>query len=78
MHPFYRKIKYEEVVNMINENGIIGMILFGGVLLYILFYIINIMILYLKAKRNHTSNKGIKRLKFQDANNTWRKYMKNV
>lgn len=56
----------------------VGMILFGGALLYIFFYTINLIMLYMRAKRIRTSSKGIKKLKFQDANNIWRKYMKNI
>ena len=57
-------------------NNIVGIILLGASILYIIVYAINLVVLYIKARKIRTSSKGIKRLKFQTANNTWKKYMK--
>lgn len=59
------------------ENQI-GLVLLGASVLYIMVYIVNLFVLYMNARRVRTSSKGIKRLKFQTANKTWRKYMKNI
>lgn len=55
----------------------IGLILLGTSILYIMVYVVNLFVLYMRAKRVRTSSKGIKRLKFQTANNTWKKFMRH-
>ena len=57
-------------------NNILGIILLGMSILYIIVYAVNLVVLYIKARKIRTLGKGIKRLKFQTANNTWKKYMK--
>ena len=57
-------------------SNIVGIILLGASILYIFVYAVNLVILYIKARKVRTLSKGIKKLKFQTANKTWKKYMK--
>lgn len=56
----------------------IGAILLGGVILYLIIYIIGIFVLYSSARKVRTCSRGIKALRFQTYNNTWRKYVKKL
>jgi len=60
-------------MNIYNE---VTMILFGLSVLYIFVYIIDVILLYYKARKVRTFSKGIKNLKFQTYNRTWQKYVK--
>ena len=57
-------------------NDTVGIILFGASILYIIVYAVKLVALYIKARKILTSSKGIKSLKFQTSNNTWKKYVK--
>lgn len=59
-----------------NINNEVGTVLFGLSVLYIIVYIINVTLLYLRARKVRTFSKGIKSLKFQTYNGTWKKYVK--
>ena len=59
-----------------NINNGVGTILFGLSVLYIIVYVINVTLLYLRARKVRTFGKGIKSLKFQTYNRTWKRYVK--
>lgn len=59
-----------------NINNEVGTVLFVLSVLYIVVYVINVALLYLKARKVRTFSKGIKSLKFQTYNKTWQRYVK--